>query len=151
MLSAGPVIGAWATVSVRRDGTITQVERDGHPSMNPIVIADDQKDEFNARQPKDDVEHYLEPLSQLLQEHGYAPDAARAAALTLLHDILNYDRGRPSTYPNGRVPTDDVFATRTAYLTNGKFSSSGVKPHADLQAEFPFLGLPNQEAAAAAG
>ena len=55
MLSAGPVIGAWATVSVRRDGTLTQVERDGHPSMNPIVIADDQKNEFNAHQPKDDV------------------------------------------------------------------------------------------------
>jgi hypothetical protein len=34
---------------------------------------------------------------------------------------------------------------RTAYLTNGKFSSSGVKPHSDLQAEFPFLGVPNQE------
>jgi hypothetical protein len=151
MLSVGPVIGAWATVSVRRDGTLTQVERDGHPSMNPIVIADDQKDEFNARHPADDVKHYLEPLSQLLQEHGYAPDAARAAALTLLPDILNYDRGRPSTYPNGRVPTDDVFATRTAYLTNGIFSSSGVKPHADLQAEFPFLGLPNQEPTAAAG
>jgi Domain of unknown function (DUF4331) len=151
MLSAGPVIGAWATVSVRRDGTLAQVERDGHPSMNPIVIADDQKDEFNARHPADDVQHYLEPLSQLLQEHGYAPDAARAAALTLLPDILNYDRSRPSTYPNGRVPTDDVFATRTAYLTNGKFSSSGVKPHADLQAEFPFLGLPNQEPTAAAG
>jgi len=74
-----------------------------------------------------------------------AVDAARAAALTLLPDILTYDRRRPATYPNGRVPTDDVFAARTAYLTNGKFGSSGVKPHADLQAEFPFLGLPNQE------
>jgi hypothetical protein len=143
MLGVGPVIGVWATVSVRRDGMLVQVERDGHPSMNPIVIADEQKNDFNARHPADDVKNYLEPLSQLLQEHGYAPDPARAAALTLLPDILNYDRSRPSTYPNGRVPTDDVFATRTAYLTNGKFSSSGVKPHADLQAEFPFLGLPN--------
>jgi len=113
--------------------------------MNPIVIADAQKNAFNAGQPADDVQLYLEPLSQLLQEHGYAPDAARAAALTLLPDILSYDRRRPSTYPNGRVPTDDVFAARTAYLTNGKFSSSGVKPHADLRAEFPFLGLPNQQ------
>jgi hypothetical protein len=130
-------------VSARRDGMLVQVERDGHPSMNPIVIADEQKNDFNARHPADDVKNYLEPLSRLLQEHGYAPDPARAAALTLLPDILSYDRSRPSTYPNGRVPTDDVFATRTAYLTNGKFSSSGVKPHADLQAEFPFLGLPN--------
>jgi hypothetical protein len=143
MLSAGPVIGVWATVSLRRDGTLTQLERDGHPSMNPIVIADDQKDEFNARPPADDVKHYLEPLSRLLQEHGYAPDAARAAALTLLPDILSYDRSRPATYPNGRILTDDVFATRIAYLTNGKFSTSGVKPHTDLQAEFPFLGVPN--------
>jgi hypothetical protein len=151
MLSAGPVIGAWATVSVRRGGTLTQVERDGHPSMNPIVIADDQKDDFNARHPADDVKNYLEPLSQLLQEHGYTPDASRAAALTLLPDILSYDRTRPATYPNGRVPTDDAFAARTAYLTNGKFSSSGVKPHDDLQTEFPFLGLPNDEPTADQG
>src|SRR4029077_10253250 len=148
MLGAGPVIGAWATVSVRRDGALIQVERDGYPSMNPIVIADAQKNEFTAGQPADDVEHYLDPLSQLLQEHGYAPDAARAGALTPPPDILHHhrrrpstspDRRRPSPYPNGRIPTDDVFAARTAYLTNGKFGFSGVKPHADLQAQFPFL------------
>jgi Domain of unknown function (DUF4331) len=143
MLGAGPMIGVWATVSVRRDGTFVQVERDGHPSMNPIVIADEQKNEFNAGHPVDDVKLYLEPLSRLLQEHGYEPDAARAAALTLLPDILNYDFTRPATYPNGRVPTDDVFAARTAYLTNGKFGASGVEPHADLQTQFPFLGRPN--------
>jgi hypothetical protein len=145
LLGTGPVIGVWATVSVRRDGMLVQVERDGHPSMNLIVIADEHKNDFNARHPADDVKHYLTPLTGLLQEHGYAPDAARAAALTLLPDVLSYDRSRPSTYPNGRVLTDDVFAARTAYLTNGKFRSSGVTPHADLQAEFPFLGVPNQE------
>jgi hypothetical protein len=151
MLGAGPVIGAWATVSLRRDGVLVQVERDGYPSMNPIVIADAQKNAFNAGQPADDVQNYLEPLSKLLEEHGYTPDAARAAALTVLPDILTYDRRRPATYPNGRIPTDDVFAARTAYLTNGKFSSSGVKPHADLQGEFPFLGLPNQQPTATDG
>jgi hypothetical protein len=113
--------------------------------MNPIVIADEQKNEINVAHPVDDVKNYLEPLSRLLEDHGYAPDAARAAARTLLPDILNYDRSRPAAYPNGRVLTDDVFAIRTAYLTNGKFGSSGVKPHDDLQAEFPFLGMPNRE------
>lgn len=143
MLGAGPVIGAWATVSLRRDDILTQVERDGHPSMNPIVIADEQKNAFNEGQPVDDVKLYLEPLSQLLRGHGYAPDAARAAALTLLPDILTYDRRSPATYPNGRIPTDDVFAIRTAYLTNGQYGASGVTPHADLQPTFPFLGPPN--------
>jgi hypothetical protein len=143
MLSAGPVIGAWATVSVRRAGTLVQVERDGHPSMNPIVIADDQKDEFNTRHPADDVKNYLKPLSALLQEHGYPPDEATAAALTLLPDILSYDRTRPAAYPNGRALTDDVFSARAAFLTHGQFPSQGLKPHDDLLAEFPFLGLPN--------
>jgi len=30
MLSTGPVIGVWATVSVRRDGDLVQVDRDGY-------------------------------------------------------------------------------------------------------------------------
>jgi uncharacterized protein DUF4331 len=143
MLSAGPVIGAWATVSVHRDGLLVQVERDGHPSMNPIVIADDQKDDFNAGHPADDVKNYLTPLSQLLQQHGYPPDEATAAALTLLPDILSYDRARPASYPNGRALTDDVFSARAAYLSHGQSSSQGLRPHGDLQAGFPFLGLPN--------
>jgi hypothetical protein len=143
MLGAGPVIGAWATVSVRRDGTLVQVERDGHPSMNPIVIADDQKDRFNSRHPADDVDNYLKPLSELLQQHGYSPDQATAAALTLLPDILHYDRTRPAAYPNGRTLTDDVFSARAAYLSHRQSTPQGVKPHADLLAEFPFLGLPN--------
>jgi len=71
----------------------------------------------------------------LLQEHGYTPDAARAAALTLLPNILTYDRA--SVHLPQRRVDDDVFATRMAYLTNGKFGPSGVKPHADLQVEFP--------------
>jgi hypothetical protein len=143
MLGAGPVIGAWATVSVRRDGMLVQVDRDGHPSMNPIVIADDQKDEFNARHPADDVENYLGPLSRLLEQHGYPPDEAAAAALTLLPDILSFDRARPAAYPNGRAPTDDVFSARAAYLSHGQATAQGIKPHGDLLAEFPFLGVPN--------
>src|SRR5262245_53188474 len=35
MLGAGPAIGAWATVSLRRDGALTQVDRVGNPSFNP--------------------------------------------------------------------------------------------------------------------
>jgi len=38
---------------------------------------------------------------------------------------------------------DDVFSARFAWLTNGKVSSDGLKPHDDLLAEFPYLGPPN--------
>jgi len=91
-----------------------------------------------------DVANYLEPWSAILQNAGgYTPEQARAAALQVLPDILHYDRTQPATYPNGRVPTDDVYSLRFAWLTNGKVPPSGLKPHDDLLAHFPYLGPPN--------
>ena len=144
VLGAGPAIGAWATVSVFRDGTLVQMDRGGNPSFNPILNADDAKDEYNARNPVDDVKNYLKPLSELLEGHGYSPDEATAAVLTVLPDILKYDSTRPASYPNGRGLTDDVFSARMAFLTHGAVTSDGLKPHDDLLTLFPFLGLPNQ-------
>jgi len=144
MLGADPEIGVWATVSVRRDGALVQVDRGGHPTINPFINPDDVKDEFNVRQPADDVANYLEPWSRLLEENGYTPGEATAAARMVLPDILRYDRGRPAAYPNGRTLTDDVFSARFAWLTNGKADSDGLKPHDDLLAEFPYLGPPNR-------
>ncbi|MCW3045054.1 MAG: hypothetical protein JWL57_3212, partial [Actinobacteria bacterium] len=63
VLGAGPAIGVWATVSVVRDGTFVQMDRGGNPSFNPILNADDAKNEYNARNPVDDVKNYLKPLS----------------------------------------------------------------------------------------
>src|SRR2546422_8090032 len=37
----------------------------------------------SARNPVDDVENYLKPLSELLEGHGYSPDEATAAVLTV--------------------------------------------------------------------
>jgi hypothetical protein len=84
LFGAGPAIGVWATVSLRRDGRLVQVERDGHPSINPLMTPNDAKDEYNARQPVDDVKNYLKPWSEILQDHGYPPDEATAAVLTVL-------------------------------------------------------------------
>jgi len=143
MLGAGPEIGVRAAVSVRRDGKLVQVDRGGHPTINPFVNPNDVKDQFNARQPANDVANYLRPWSKLLEENGHTPDEAAAAARIVLPDILRYDRTRPAAYPNGRAVTDDVFSARFAWLTNGKVSSDGLKPHDDLLAEFPYLGPPN--------
>src|SRR6266478_6561127 len=119
-LRLAAAIGVWATVSVVRDGTLVQMDRGGNPSFNPILNADDAKDEYNARNPVDDVENYLKPLSELLEGHGYSPDEATAAVLTVLPDILKYDSTRPASYPNGRSLTDDVFSARMAFLTHGE-------------------------------
>jgi uncharacterized protein DUF4331 len=143
MLGADPMIGIWATVSLRRDGTLTQMDRGGNPTINPFVNPDSEKDRYNTRQPADDVANYLEPWSRLLENGGYQPDEAKRAALMMLPDILRYDRGKPAAYTNGRTPIDDVFSFRFAWLSNGKVPPTGLAPHDDLLHEFPYLGAPH--------
>jgi hypothetical protein len=143
MLGPTPSIGAWITISLRRDGLLVPMDRKGNPSFNPILNANDIKDEFNSTDPVDDVKNYLQPLSETLQRHGYPPDEAEAAAHTLLPDILHYDRTRPVHYPNGRIMTDDVFSTRMTFMTHGQATPQSIGPHTDLTTAFPYLGPPN--------
>ncbi len=144
MLGDGPEIGVWATISLRRDGTLVPMDRGGNPTINPFINPDGEKNLYNTRQPADDVANYLGPWSTILENAGgYSPEAARAAALEVLPDILRYDRTKPATYPNGRILTDDVYSMRFAWLTNGKVPPAGLKPHDDLLAQFPYLGPPN--------
>jgi len=145
MLGRGPSIGTWITTSLRRDGVVVPMDREGNPSFNPILNADDIKDQFNATEPVDDVKNYLQPLARTLQQHGYPPDEADAAARTLLPDILHYDRTRPAHYPNGRVMTDDVFSARMIFMVHGQATPQPVKPHDDLLTHFPYLGPPCSE------
>ncbi len=143
MLGGGP-IGVWASISLRRDGTLVQMDRGGHPTINPFINPDGEKNLYNS-QPSDDVVNYLGPWSTILENGGYTPEAAKAAALQVLPDILRYDRAKPATYPNGRIPTDDVYSARFAWLSNGKIPPAGLKPHDDLLTQFPYLGPPNPE------
>jgi hypothetical protein len=139
----GPVIGLWATVSRYQDDVLEQLDRGGNPTINPFINPDGEKNLYNARQPADDVANYLGPWSAILEKaDGYSPEAARAAALEVLPDILHYDRTKPATYPNGRILTDDVYSLRFAWLSNGKIPPSGLKPHDNLLAHFPYLGPP---------
>jgi Domain of unknown function (DUF4331) len=145
MLGPGPAIGVWATVSAFGEGELVQLDRVGNPSFNPFFV-DELKNEFNAGHPTDDVANYLEPWSKLLESRGYSADEARDTVLTVLPDILHYDRDKPAHYPNGRVVTDDVSDMRMAFLTYGRVTSDGVGPHDDYLSEFQFLGPPNAQA-----
>ena len=143
LLGPSPQIGVWITTSLRRDNTLVPMDREANPSFNPILNPNNLKDQFNATDPVDDVTNYLQPLSATLQHHGYPPEEATAAARTLLPDILHYDRTMAAHYPNGRVPTDDVFSARMRFMVHGQATPQAIKPHDDLLATFPFLGTPH--------
>jgi hypothetical protein len=147
----GPAeVAFWVTSSVRRDGKLVQVDRFGNPSFNPFFV-DELKNAFNAGHPADDVDNFLEPWQKLLESRGYPPDEARDTVLTVLPDVMHYDRGKPAHYPNGRSLTDDVYDMRMSFLTHGRVTSDGVEPHDDYLSEFPFLGVPNAQAPEEAG
>src|SRR6476646_84916 len=101
MLGMGPEIAVWCTASVRRDGELVQVDRYGNPSFNPFFV-DELKNRYNAGHPADDVADFLEPWSKLLESRGYPPEEARDTVLTVLPDVMPYDRNRPAHSPNGR-------------------------------------------------
>jgi hypothetical protein len=143
MIGDAPVIGVWATISLRRDGTLELMDCGGHPTINPFINPDGEKNLYNSRQPADDVANYLGPWSKILENNGYSPEEAKAAALQVLPDILLYDRTKPATYPNDRILTDDVYSARFAWPSKGKIPPAGLKPHDDLLAQFPYLGPPN--------
>jgi Domain of unknown function (DUF4331) len=144
MLGHGPEIAVWATTSVRQNGELVQVDRYGNPSFNPFFV-EELKDKFNAGHPADDVADFLEPWSQLLESRGYPPGVAEETALTVLPDVMHYNRNRPAHYPNGRVVTDDIYDIRMQFLTYGRVKCDGVLLHDDYLNEFPFLGVPNAE------
>jgi hypothetical protein len=143
MLGSDAVIGVWASISLRRNGKLVQMDRGGHPTINPFINPDGEKNLYNSRQPADDVANYLGRWSKILESGGYPPEEAKAAAMQVLPDILRYDRTQPAAYPNGRVLTDDVYSTRFSWLSHGKVPPTGLKPHDDLQVKFPYLGAPN--------
>ena len=116
------------------------MDRDGNPTLNPFINPDGEKDLYNSRQPADDVANYLEPWSKILENAGYPPEEAEAAALQVLPDILRYNRTKPPFYPNGRRPIEDIYSYRWAWLNYGKIPPTGLKPHADLLTDFPYLG-----------
>lgn len=140
VIGENPSFGVWARINLKRDDGLVQVDRGAHPSLTAFFNAEAAKEEYNARQPAGDHDHYTEPWSQVLQKSGYTGEEAGRALTIVLPDILRYDRNSPASYPNGRTLTDDVFDARLAFVTNGHVSGDQTGPHSDLLADFPYLG-----------
>jgi hypothetical protein len=116
----------------------------------PFLVPNEEKDAYVAGEPADDA-RFVDVMAHSLEHMGgYAPEAAKRVAGTLLPDILRYDPRRPVAYPdNGRMLTDDVADPFIAILTNGKVTEDKVGPHEDLLPDFPYVGPPHENRAEA--
>jgi Domain of unknown function (DUF4331) len=139
-------LGIWIRTLVASGGGWVQVDRAARPSQ-AIFLVGDQGSAYLTAEPLQDAQFI--PVFGHSLEHtgGYTPLEARRVAGTLLPDILYFDPARPASYPNnGRALTDDVLDHFLSVITNGKITTDGVGPHADLLPEFPYLGPPHQVA-----
>ncbi len=141
-------IHIWGRCSLRQDGRLNHVDRAGHPSVASFFNTDDTKLEYNASEPVNDRQRWLEQFIHLM---GHTGNYSREEAIATidkertLPDVLSFDPAKPARYPNGRVFTDDVIDYRLAFLTKGECPPSGLKPHSDTLSEFPYLGTPHQK------
>ena len=136
----GREIGAWASISRRRDdGTLEQMDRGGNPTINPFINPDGEKDRYNSRQPADDVANYLEAWSKVLENAGYPPRRPRPpcrccpTSCATTHQALATPTARP---------IEDVYSYRFAWLSYGKVPPQGLTPHADLLTTSPTSARP---------
>lgn len=145
-LGAAPDIRIWGRCSLREGGELRHVDRAGHPSVSSFFNTDDTKLEYNASEPIHDRERWIGQFVHLMGHTGGYSDAEAVAAIDeegTLPDMLTFDPAKPAKYPNGRVFTDDVIDYRLAFLSKGDIPPSGLRPHTDTLAEFPYLGTPH--------
>ncbi|HEU5421448.1 MAG TPA: DUF4331 family protein [Streptosporangiaceae bacterium] len=148
-LGAQPDIRIWGRCSVWRDGQLRHVDRAGHPSVSSFFNTDETKEEYNASEPVNDRERWLDQFVHLMGHTGsYTREEAIAAidAEGVLPDMLTFNPALPAKYPNGRVFTDDVIEHRLAFLSKGEIPPAGLAPHTDVLQEFPYLGTPHPKA-----
>ena len=145
-LGGNPGIRIWGRCSVRRDGTLVHVDRAGHPSVSSFFNTDDTKEEYNAGEPVNDRNRWLDQFVHLMGHTGnYTREEAIEAIDSegTLPDMLSFDPSKPAAYPNGRVFTDDVINYRLAFLSKGDIPPTGLSPHTDTLDHFPYLGPPH--------
>ncbi|SRR5579871_1028959 len=145
-LGAKPEVSIWGRCSVRRNGQLVHVDRDGNPTVASFFNTDETKEAYNACEPIYDRERFLDQFVHVLGHTGnYTREEAIAAidADRLLPDVMRYNPSKPAGFPNGRTFTDHVVAHRLEFISKGAIPPDGLKPHTDTLKEFPYLGTPH--------
>lgn len=161
-LGGGPKLGVWGTVSrpagsqrmaVRKAGTgatagivYNQVDRHGIPGNAVVFIPKQQTPEYNRSAPAGDTRRYRDEVVAKLMEFGQPRDEATKIADMVLPDILTIDTSKPTQYPNGRAPADDVITANlmTIFDRNEKLNDDHVNGNdRPFLGAFPYLAPPH--------
>jgi len=141
-IGGGVSLNLWHRSLLWINGGWVQADRGARPTQTPFMTSA-EKEAYLDGEPAQD-ERFVPMFAHVLEHTGgYTPEGAKAAAKSLLPDVLPYDPKMQSAYPgNGRRPTDD---SKDVFLTvyNGRLTWDKTGPHTDLLNEFPYLGAPH--------
>jgi hypothetical protein len=161
------------------------VSRLGMPLVNEVVVPLGAKDRFNASKPADDAQFLPKVINPELANlipvlypgvevptevpFGLGTGGREDVATVFLtgipgvnqpanvvpSEMLRLNTATPSSFPNGRLPSDDVVDTELRVLAGVLADGFNVSPNnllgdgvdandVDFLAQFPYLGLPHQ-------
>ncbi len=157
----------WETISLRDgNGKYQQVERLARPAINEgLITSNSLLNAFNSVPPTADLSPAAGPIGaeaiRTLKALGNNDDRTKALLGAFLPDVMRIDTTGASGYGNalngkgspirGRMLKDDVIDITLSVLTDGKVKGDNVsyegsnvaQGHKALEANFPYLALPN--------
>ncbi len=136
-------VGLWSRVLWSHHDEWLQVARLGHPLINILFNASNEKDQFNRTEPDRQKALFQDKFVALLESLGHSASDAQHIAQMFLPDMLPYDYSSDQGFFNGRKLSDDVVDTMLNLVTGGKVKADLVGPHSDYLKTFPYLGQPH--------
>ena len=141
-------VGIWARTLIPENGVLTQVDRMGRPAINTVFNHTPQdKDAFNAGQPRSDVAQFTNNVVNTLLSLGNDQATAQTLAGILLPDLLTIDVTKPSAFLNGRNLDDDVIDAELGVIIPAGSSlpkSDGVNANdVAFSTNFPYMATPH--------
>jgi Domain of unknown function (DUF4331) len=134
----------WCRTLDGSSGKFVQADRGARPQQTPF-LSGEQNAAYLAAEPAHDARFIPHFAHSLEHTGGYSPEEAKAAAESLLPDVMRYDPKRPASFPiNGRALADDVVAVFMPILTNGRVKGDNTSAHSDLLKVFPYVGSPHK-------
>lgn len=142
------------------NGTLRQIDREGVPAVNALLVPIGRKDEYNGASPQQDAAgQFAGDIVATLKALGTNDaDIAILAEVAVNHgDYLRLNLNTANSgpgggnnsgagFPNGRRLGDDVVDILLSIITNGAITTGDNVNSNDvpLRDTFPFFGLPQQ-------
>lgn len=141
------------------NGNLRQIDREGVPAVNALLVPIARKDEYNAASPQEDAAgRFAGDIVATLKSLGTSDaNIATLAEVAVNHgDYLRLNLNTANSgvgggnnsgagFPNGRRPGDDVVDVLLSIVSNGAITGDNVNSNdVPLRDTFPFLAPPQQ-------